>query len=371
MKILILTGAFGMGHYSAAQAIKEEILLDEPYANIEIIDVVDYIFPKISKIIYRVFNFVVSKFLLMYNYFNIIASRNPSTPIKALVEKKIDILLNDKNIDMIISTFPICSQYVSAYKKIKNKNIPLFTYITDIDVNEEWICENTDMYFVGSKQTKESLIKKGVGKEKIIVCGIPVKHDFKDQAITEIRKNNKEILIMGGGLGLIPQGDKILDYLSNIENINITFIAGKNKRLIKQIKESYPNINVLGYCDNVYDYMKKADLLITKSGGITLFEAIHSTTPLYVIRPFLCQEIGNAKFIQEHRIGKVIWTRGTDIYEDLTFLLENDILLDDMKKNIKNIRENLDNSSPLAYYNKSLNLCYYNVSNSYIKISGI
>lgn len=357
MKILILTGAFGMGHHSAAQAIKEEILIDDPNANIDIIDVVDYIFPKISKIIYKVFNFVVSRFPLMYNYFNKIASRNPSTPIKELVAKKIDILLNDKNIDMIISTFPICSQYISAYKKIKNNNIPLFTYITDIDVNEEWICENTNMYFVGSEKTKESLIQKGVEKEKIIVCGIPVKNDFKAQPIIHKRKDNKEILIMGGGLGLIPRGNKILDYLSNIENINITLIAGKNERLIKQIKENYPNINVLGYCDNVYDYMKKADLLITKSGGITLFEAIHSTTPLYVIRPFLFQEIGNARFIQEHRIGKVIWTKGTDICEDITFLLENDILLDDMKKNIKNIRKSLNNSSPLIYYNKGLNLC--------------
>ena len=53
-------------------------------------------------------------------------------------------------------------------KKIKNNNIPLFTYITDIDVNEEWICENTNMYFVGSEKTKESLIQKGVEKEKII-----------------------------------------------------------------------------------------------------------------------------------------------------------------------------------------------------------
>ena len=50
MNILILTGKFGMGHYSAAEAIKQEI--EENYkdinVNIKIIDIIDYLFPAIS-----------------------------------------------------------------------------------------------------------------------------------------------------------------------------------------------------------------------------------------------------------------------------------------------------------------------------------
>lgn len=36
--------------------------------------------------------------------------------------------------------------------------------------------------------------------------------------------------------------------------------------------------------------MKRAELIVTKLGGITLFEAINSKTPIYVLCPFLSQE---------------------------------------------------------------------------------
>lgn len=49
MKILILTGKFGMGHYQAAQAIKEE-LENNPKDDIEIIDWIEYLTPRLCEI---------------------------------------------------------------------------------------------------------------------------------------------------------------------------------------------------------------------------------------------------------------------------------------------------------------------------------
>ena len=359
MKILILTGGFGMGHDSAAQAVKEMILSSEPSANIDILDIIDYIFPKSSKVIYGCFNFMVSKFSGLYNFFNKFTARRTSTPLKKSVVRKIDLLLKKYDIDMVISTFPACSQYISAYKKSKNCDIPLYTYITDICANEEWISEKTDMYFVGSENTKNLLLSKGVKEGKIVISGIPTKQKFREEKLVNIEEDKKEVLIMGGGLGLVPYYDDLLSKLSNMNDINVTFITGKNKKLLDKIKKEYPKIEVLGYTDKVDDYMKKSDLVITKPGGITLFEAIHTNTPLYIIRPFLYQEIENARFIQEQNIGKVVWTKGTDICEDVTSLLKNDILLDYMKKNMKDISCKLETLSPLVYYNKKeVGLCF-------------
>ena len=52
MNILILTGRFGFGHYSAATSIKEHILKENPNYNVEILDFIDYMFPFLNKIIY-------------------------------------------------------------------------------------------------------------------------------------------------------------------------------------------------------------------------------------------------------------------------------------------------------------------------------
>lgn len=358
MKVLIFTGAFGMGHYSAAQAVKEEILKDKPEATVIIIDMIEYIFPKLSKVIYDCFNFMVDKFSLIYNCFNKVVAKRTSVPLKKSVTKKIDLLLKNNDVDLVVSTFPACSQYFSAYKKMRNSNIPLYTYITDISVNEEWISEKTDMYFVGSEITKKSLLCKSVESDKIVISGIPIRQKFKEEKIIGKIKDKKEVLVIGGGLGLIPCSLDFLESLSKDDNVKITFIAGKNKKLLELIKNKYPNIEAIGYTDKVDKYMKKADLIISKSGGITLFEALFSETPLYVIRPFLYQEIGNAKYIQDSCIGKVVWTKGVDIYEDVTSLLNNELLLESMKENILLEKEKLQSASPLNYYYGGLNACY-------------
>ena len=83
--------------------------------------------------------------------------------------------------------------------------------------------------------------------------------------------------------------------------------------------------------------MQRADLIITKAGGITTFEAIATKTPLYIIKPFLEQEFGNAKYIEDHNIGRVLWDTYADEAEDILQLLRHDRLLETMKKNMQEI----------------------------------
>ena len=149
MNILILTGKFGMGHYSAAEAIKQEI--EENYkdinVNIKIIDIIDYSFPAISSYVYKSFDTLVSKWANLYNFIN---TNNEERNIKTfnyLFIKKLDKLFDKYNPEVVISTLPISSQYISKYKSIKKSNVPLLTFITDISSHSEWIHKNTNYYF--------------------------------------------------------------------------------------------------------------------------------------------------------------------------------------------------------------------------------
>ena len=51
MKILILTSHFGMGHYCAAEAIKEELLESNTDDIIEIVDIVKVLFHIMHKLV--------------------------------------------------------------------------------------------------------------------------------------------------------------------------------------------------------------------------------------------------------------------------------------------------------------------------------
>lgn len=345
MNTIILTARFGMGHVSAAKAIKEELEIKNTGSKVYIIDVVEYLFPQWTNLIYSGFNHLTNKFSMIYNLFNKVAGvQNSSAPLKRPFVKKLDKLIDDYDADIIISTIPIASKYISLYKETKKIDIPLYTYITDITAHNEWLGRETNIYFVGSEETKKELLKKGVEEEKISITGIPVKQAFKNLHL--INKNKKkELLIMGGGLGLIPGIENFLSSFNENDQINVTIICGKNENMYNKLKNKYPNINVVGFTNFVHNYMNKADLIVTKSGGITTFEAIYALCPLFIIHPFLVQEVGNAKYIQNNNIGMVKWNKKQNIKNDVINLINDEKRLNDMKKNMVRIKEEIQNDN--------------------------
>ena len=349
MNILILTGKFGMGHVKCAEAITEEIYAAHKDAAVTSVDVMDYLFPHFSKAIYKGFSILVTRLPGMYNHLNRAAGRHAGIPMKKAIAAKLDKLLADTKPDLIISNLPVCSKYISAYKELRVCTQPLFTYITDITVHDEWLADKTDLYFVGDESTGNALISKGVSEEKIVVSGIPVSSVFNKAQNSESASDKVRLLIMGGGLGLIPGGSRLLRSLNDEKNLSVTLIAGKNHRLEKRARLKYKNINVIGYTDKVADYMSESDLVLTKPGGITTFEAIASQTPMYIVDPFLEQEMGNACFIESKNIGRVVRSSETDIAADLKKVAGNKGLIETMKSNMVRLSMAFASDNPMDY----------------------
>ena len=75
MKIMIVTGRFGMGHYSAAEALREELLLEIPCPDVEVVDAVEALFPAFRGIVYHCFNFLVSRLPGLFNHLSRLADK--------------------------------------------------------------------------------------------------------------------------------------------------------------------------------------------------------------------------------------------------------------------------------------------------------
>lgn len=356
-----------MGHVKCAEAISEEIYASEPDASVTTVDVMDYLFPHFSKAIYKGFSLLVSRLPGMYNHLNRAAGKHAGVPMKMTIASKLDKLMAQTEPDLIISDLPLCSKYVSAYKELRVCKQPLFTYITDITVHDEWIADKTTLYFVGDESTENALISKGVSAKKIVVSGIPVKRVFKsafiDAALKSQRNTDgsqekagtgthtkKRLLIMGGGLGLVPGGSRLLKRLNEESCFEVTLIAGKNRSLETRARRKYENINVVGFTDKIADYMAAADLVLTKPGGITTFEAIASRTPMYIADPFLEQEMGNARFIESRNIGRVVSSRDCDVASDIINFLRDNALIDTMKENMAKLSQSFSCPNPMQYF---------------------
>lgn len=61
-------------------------------------------------------------------------------------------------------------------------------------------------------------------------------------------------------------------------------ITGQNESLRRELTKSYPSFEVIGFTQKVAQYMARADLLLTKAGGITTFGGNPYGNP-YVLAP--------------------------------------------------------------------------------------
>lgn len=347
MKILILTGKFGMGHWSASMSLRQQLLRAFPGAEAEVLDLIAYTRPNSSEAMYRWFNLLVTQGSGLFNLYYKLTEDLPAGDWRLFEEQEMDRLeelLADRQPDAVIATHPICARMMSRWKKETGSALPLITCVTDLSSHSEWLHKGTDCYLVGSEEIKEKLAAKGVDREIICVTGIPVRLEFKRPGRRRV-DGQRRLLIMGGGLGLMPRKDSFYEALNALPNVRTTIITGSNQKLYDRLAGKYPNIEVLGFTDRVYEYMAASDLVLTKPGGITMFESIFSELPILAWEPFLEQEKNNARFLVKRGMGRVASKEPEACLEAIRNLIYNDVALAAMSARMRAMKSRLEEES--------------------------
>lgn len=325
MNILILTGKFGMGHWSASQSLRQQLRQSFPHAAVEVVDFPTYAMPKFSDILYKSFNLMVSHGSPLFNTYYKLTSLGHSDarpPFEGVFLGRLADLLCLHRPDAVIATHPLCAQLVSRLKERgpAGLDLPLITCITDVSSHPEWINQGTDCYLVPNHEIRRELAAQGVNPRLVCVTGIPVREEFRRLPHHEAGKC-RELLIMGGGLGLLPKDMAFYDALNAIPDTHTTIITGSNQKLLRRLQGRFENIQAVGYTSRVWDYMSRADLLVTKPGGITLFEGIFARVPILAWPPVLGQERSNARWMAQAGIGWV--AEGVNCADEIRDLLQD------------------------------------------------
>ncbi len=357
MQILIITGNFGMGHISAAYALAARLQRDFPEADLILDDMYQIAFPKGCNNIYKTYNLLMASpcsKLLNSAYKKAVNAETQEQEAVSLLEKqalrRLTAYMDMLCPDLVITTYSLAARLLSDYKKKSGNPLPIVTCITDITSHNVWINPGTDLYLAAAEETKASLLKAGVAEQRIAVAGVPVSAAYQPRPRGKKAGSPRELLIMGGGLGLLPLENEFYQGLSKIANLHATVICGHNRKLFQRLKaKNYANIEVIGYTDQVPYYMNRADLLLSKPGGITMFEAIHSELPMLAPTPFLEQEIKNAEFIAAHGMGLVLEKSPAQCLGQLEALIKSEPMLNMMRLAQRRFCHTLDEDALSAY----------------------
>ena len=342
-KILIISSDTGGGHRSAAQALAEGLqrVWNGQSIAVRVVKAVEESHHITEKLV-GVYNWILrnKQGWMKYLYW-VVNKIRPET--REFFHKRCIGYLKDQFEKwcphIVVSVHPL-TQHIFARVLTELKladQIPLVTVVTDPCYGfwRGWACEGVSLYLVANDDARRQLIDYGVLPEKIKIAGMPVHPKFHE--VNELDAQNARrafglspdkftVFVNAGwvGGGNIPQ---IFRELVRGElDVQAIFLAGKNEELRKEAEEiaktaKFP-VKVIGYSNEIEKLMQSANVMVSKLGGLTTFEALACRLPIIAdtTTPPMPQEAGTVQLIETRGAG-ISLKRSIDIVPTIRNLI--------------------------------------------------
>jgi len=250
---------------------------------------------------------------------------------------------------VVVSVHPLTQHIFARILKELNmtQTVPLVTVVTDPCYGfwKGWACEEVSLYLVANEDAQRQLIDYGVDPKRIKISGMPVDPKFHevDEKVAQTARqaygldpDKFTVFVNAGwiGGGNIPQIFREL--VRGDLDVQAIFLAGKNDELRAEAEElaksaKFP-VKVIGYSDEIEKLMHSANVMVSKLGGLTTFEALACRLPIIAdaTTPPMPQEAGTVQLISEKGAG-ILLKHSTDIVPTIANLVNDKALYTNMK----------------------------------------
>jgi UDP-N-acetylglucosamine:LPS N-acetylglucosamine transferase len=298
-RILILFSDIGEGHASAARTLQDEILTEDPRAEVTLQNGFDALgrflcwfmrdfyraqnssLPRLYRFSYDVFRRVwffrqLGAFILVLfggrGVLRLVAGRSP---------------------DLVISTDARLNAVLGKLKKTGKLKIPVFATLTDLGGLEFWAHKGVDLHLVMDSTcvaTVERLAGKGAARHvRPLVAPAffsPLSREEARNAL-ELPPDERIVLISGGGWGMGDLEGAAIAALA-LPGTHAICIAGRNADVKDRLDAAFagePRLTVLGFTSRMNELLAACDVVVHAMGGVTYLEATVRDRPVIAYRP--------------------------------------------------------------------------------------
>lgn len=312
MKVLILSCNTGGGHNAAGIAVKERLLAEGHEA--EVFDYLTLSGKRTSRLVGDLYVDIVKGaprlFGAAYHLGMAVSRISKKSPVyyaNAVMGKYLRKYLKANPVDAIVMPHLYPAETL-CYLKRKGVKLPLTVAVmTDYTCIPFWEETDCDYYIVPHSDLVPECEKRGIPGEKLIPLGIPVSPRFLEEIPGEQAKahlgfsrDKKLHLLLGGSMGagkLVALAKGV--YRKNGKKDEIAVICGSNFKVRGKLEKEFSgcqNVRIYGHTDVMYLFMKAADIIYTKPGGLTSTEAAVVRKPLVHTFPIPGCETANRRF---------------------------------------------------------------------------
>ena len=304
-----------------------------------------------------------------YGFDRHISLDNVKRTIKTLRSiKSVKKIIDEIRPDIVIGTGGyICVPVALAAKK---KNVPVVLHESNAfpGIAIKMLSKKANKILLGFKDAEARLPKA----KKIVVTGTPTKlrkKELTDEERNEIEKSLgfKEkkplVLIFGGSQGAKSINNSLIGMIEKNEIQDYQIMWGTGPAQYDVIKEklndisinidNIPNVKIVPYIYNMQEIMSYSDMVISRSGAMTITEvALLNKPAIFIPFPFATEnhQEYNAKVLENVGAARIILDKDLNsdvLSKNLNEILSNKNLLEQMSQNCKKVA--IDNVEERIY----------------------
>ncbi len=324
LKVLLVHGSHTGGHRSAAKSLVQA-LNELPNVQARELDTLEVSSPRLVSAQKGFFSFVSEKMPSLRRWgFQLALKGSPlaswvgTAVLKAKAALSPQVLhgIQEQQPDLVVSTHSQTNAMLSYWKKAGQLDMPVHSVPTDFMAHAIWAQDRVDHYYVAAEPTRQDLTRMGVEPSRISVTGIPISPAFarpseesREALAGRLGLDPKlpTVLLMGGSLGLQPYEKLVAALEASPYPMQVVAITGRNqeaKTRLEALQGSTRHpLHVQGFVTNGADWMRAADVVVSKPGGLTLSELLALRKPVIVTNP-----VPGMEEAQVQRLTGVAWS---------------------------------------------------------------
>jgi UDP-N-acetylglucosamine:LPS N-acetylglucosamine transferase len=288
-RVLILTASVGEGHDLPAKTLAEQLIAESPGAEVVIEDglrALGSVFVVVSE---RAPGVVFFRFRWLWDAgFWLFVGLAPTRRLtQALVRRAgsrgLLRLVRRVDPDVIVSVYPVTTEVLGGLRRRGRLHVPVVAAITDLAMMHYWAAPGVDLHLVTHPESIDEVRGVAGAEADVEVVHGLTRPEFTRplgradaRAALGLPLDGKLVLVSGGGWGVGDLGSAIETALGLDDVDLVACLCGRNEELRARLAGRYGSdarVRIVGFTEQMSDWLGAADALIHSTGGLTVFEA--------------------------------------------------------------------------------------------------
>ena len=224
--------------------------------------------------------------------------------------------------DLVVSMHPLLNHVAVRVLASLHRRVPLVTVMTDlVTPHLGWAAPAVDTCIAPTEPACVFCLRQGLAADRVPLIGLPIDLRFYRSTATRSHvchqlglDTHLPIVLLGGGGAGAGSLEKLARTIQRARlPLQLVVLTGHNVRLRRRLLrfaehladsgDGLPRLRVLGFVKNMPELMRAADLLVTKAGPSTIWEAVACRLPLVLSGCVPGQEEGNIRYVCEQGLG--------------------------------------------------------------------